>query len=75
MKARVPTYRTLISENLGRALAMAFLVGTILVLINHGDHIEKEPVCRGFFLKVGLSYCVPFAVSLISAVLAARRRT
>ena len=61
-----------IRENLRRACIIAFLVGTILVLINHGDHIEMEPVCDYFFLKCGLSYCVPFSVSMVSGLLSAR---
>jgi hypothetical protein len=58
--------------NLGRALIIAAIVGTALVLINHGDHITKEPVCDAFFAKCALCYFVPFAVSMVSAVLAAR---
>jgi hypothetical protein len=60
--------------NLRRAVIIAVVVGTILVLINHGDHIEQEPVCDGFFLKSGLSYVVPFLVSMVSGVLSSRER-
>lgn len=54
---------------------MAAVVGTVLVLINHGDHLEHEPVCDGFYLKCGLSYAVPFTVSIVSAMLAGRARS
>jgi hypothetical protein len=53
-----------------RALTLALIVGSVLVLINHGDHLAREPMCRGFFWKLGLSYAVPFTVSLISTLLA-----
>jgi hypothetical protein len=55
-----------------RALLLASVVGSALVLINHGDHLLMEPVCDRFFLKVSLSYLVPFAVSLVSTSLAVR---
>lgn len=67
-----PSLSRLISVNLGRALLISAVVGTLLVLINHGDHLLDEPVCRGFFFKLALSYLVPFAVSMLSAALAAR---
>ncbi|MCG8423843.1 MAG: nitrate/nitrite transporter NrtS [Proteobacteria bacterium] len=60
-------------DNLRRSLIIAFAVGTMLVLINHGDHIEKEPICDYFFLKLGLCYCVPFSVSMVSGLLASRQ--
>ncbi len=58
-----------------RAIAIAAVVGSALVLINHGDHLRKEPICRGFYLKVALSYLTPFLVSLVSSALAARDRS
>lgn len=63
----------LLAANLTRAIVIAVVVGSILLLINHGDHLEHEPVCDRFFVKAGLSYLVPFLVSIFSAVLAARR--
>lgn len=56
--------------NLRRALIVSVIVGTVLVMINHGDHIEKEPVCDHFYLKGALCYVVPFLVSIISAMMA-----
>jgi hypothetical protein len=61
---------SLLRENLRRAIVIAAVVGSALVLINHGDHIEREPLCDHFFTKTGLSYLVPFLVSMVSAVLA-----
>ena len=59
-----------IRANVHRAVWIAVLVGTLLVLINHGDHIQEEPICSYFFLKTGLCYLVPFSVSIVSAILA-----
>jgi hypothetical protein len=71
-------FRHVILRNLRRSLAIAAVVGTILVLINHGDHITMDltlaPVCEHFYAKCGLSYLVPFLVSMVSGVLAARER-
>ncbi len=60
-------------ENLGRALLIAVVVGTVLLMINHGDHIEKEPICTDFWTKCGLTYLVPFLVSMVSVALAFRQ--
>lgn len=56
-----------------RAAMLAVFVGTILLLINHGDHLEQEPICPNFCLKASLTYVVPFFVSLISSVWATNR--
>jgi hypothetical protein len=55
-----------------RAIWIALGVGTLLLLINHGDHLLREPVCPHFFLKVALTYLTPLMVSLVSSSLAAR---
>ncbi len=56
-----------------RALWIAAGVGTLLLLINHGDHLLQEPLCPHFFLKAGLTYLTPLLVSLVSSELASRR--
>jgi hypothetical protein len=56
-----------------RATIVALVVGTMLIMINHGDHLLQEPHCRAFYLKLGLTYLVPFAVSLYSSLAAARK--
>lgn len=56
-----------------RAIWIALVVGTLLLLINHGDHLLREPVCPHFFLKAALTYLTPLMVSLVSSELAARR--
>ena len=57
-----------------RALAIALIVGSLLVLVNHGDHLRHEPSCVHFYPKVALSYATPFVVSLVSTALASRTR-
>jgi hypothetical protein len=52
---------------LRRAVLIAVVVGTLLVVINHGDHLGDEPLCPHFFAKAALSYVVPFLVSLVTA--------
>lgn len=66
------TLTGLLRAQLGRSILMALVVGSALVLINHGDHLAKEPICHGFVFKTGLSYLVPFLVSMVSAALAHR---
>ncbi len=56
-----------------RAIAISVCVGTLLLLINHGDHLLQEPVCRHFYLKAALSYVIPLVVSLVSSAAAVRR--
>lgn len=65
-------FAALFRSNLRRALIISGIVGTVLILINHGDHLASEPVCSSFYLKCGLCYLVPFTVSIVSAMLAAR---
>ena len=59
--------------NVVRALLIAAVVGSVLLLINHGDHLEHEPMCEDFWTKCGLTYMVPFVVSMVSVALARRR--
>ena len=56
------------------AVMIAAVVGTALIMINHGDHIEKEPACTNFWAKASLCYLVPFLVSMASVWLAVRGR-
>ena len=64
--------KQIVRANLQRAIIIALIVGTTLLMINHGDHLGDEPVCSNFYLKACGMYAVPFAVSIVSAILAAR---
>ncbi|MDA0915851.1 MAG: nitrate/nitrite transporter NrtS [Proteobacteria bacterium] len=56
-----------------RALKMASIVGIILVAINHGDHLLLGTMTFTNWVKVLITFCVPFCVSTISSALAIKR--
>ena len=51
-----------------RAFKVAALVGCILAAINHGDALLANAMTPGNWLKVLLTFCVPYCVSWYSAV-------
>ena len=55
-----------------RAVRVAVIVGTLLILINYGDRILAGDLGRSDWLKMGLTYLVPYGVSTWSAVQAVR---
>jgi len=55
-----------------RALAFAVVVGSVLIVINHGDAILTGDVGPGRWLKMGLTVLVPYVVSTLSSVMAMR---
>ncbi len=57
-----------------RALQTAALVGTILVAINHPEIVLDGYIDTSILLKSLLTYCVPYAVSSYSSVLALSER-
>ena len=57
-----------------RALRVALLVGTVLVAINYGDRALAGRLERTDWVKMLMTYCVPYAVSTYSAVQAIRSR-
>ena len=57
---------------LKRSLKVSVFVGTILMLINHGDKILNGTIEMDILIKIAVTYCVPFCVSTYSSV-AARR--
>ena len=61
------------SDVILRALKMAPIVGIVLAIINHGDHILLGTMTVTNWIKVLITFCVPFCVSTISSVLAIRR--
>jgi hypothetical protein len=50
-------------EHLRRTVKIALVIGTILFLINQADVVLRGDATGSTWLKVGLSYCVPFIVS------------
>jgi len=55
-----------------RARRVAVIVGTILVLINYSDRLLSGDIGGADWLKMALTYCVPYCVSTWSAVQAIR---
>ncbi|WP_066984259.1 nitrate/nitrite transporter NrtS [Methylomonas lenta] len=52
---------------LTRALKVALVVGSILMLINHGDVILSNGLSIKEFIKITLTYLVPYCVSTYSS--------
>lgn len=55
-----------------RALRTAFVVGSILIGINHGDALLRGDVDGARFWKICLTLLVPYGVSTSSSVAALR---
>lgn len=51
-----------------RAIKIAIIVGTVLALINHGDKILAMTLSSQDYVKLALTYLVPYGVSTWSAV-------
>ncbi|MDP2903401.1 MAG: nitrate/nitrite transporter NrtS [Methylovulum sp.] len=51
-----------------RAIKVALLVGSILMLINHGDVILSNGLSTREFIKITLTYFVPYSTSTYSSV-------
>ncbi len=55
-----------------RAAGYAVVVGSILIVINHGDVLLEGNVASAIFWKMGLTAVVPYLVSTFSSVGAIR---
>lgn len=58
----------LAAEVVRRALLYTAVVGTILILINHGDAILQGEVSGMRLMKMALTVMVPYLVSTLSSV-------
>lgn len=56
-----------------RALNIALIVGTLLCLINQGDIIISGNIANIQWIKLLLTYLVPYGVSLYSAISALKK--
>ncbi|HEV2027698.1 MAG TPA: nitrate/nitrite transporter NrtS [Candidatus Dormibacteraeota bacterium] len=61
--------------NLGQSIGVAVLVGTVLFLINQADVVFGGRATLQTWVKIGLSYLVPFLVSNYGIVVGSRRET
>jgi hypothetical protein len=57
-----------------RSARVAFVVGTLLALINHGDRLLQADIDASVGLKILLTYLVPYCVSTWASVQTARNR-
>lgn len=55
-----------------QALIIAAVVGTILVLLNHGPALMSGEISRGRIAQIVLTVFVPYCVSTVSSVGAMR---
>lgn len=55
-------------NTLKRSIKVAVVVGTILMLINHGDIMMQGAIEEHHILKILLTYLVPYLVSTYSSV-------
>lgn len=58
-----------------RALIMASIVAPILIIINHSDAILRGDITAARFVRMALTFLVPYMVSTVSSVAAIRERT
>ena len=56
-----------------RAFKMALIVGIVLAIINHGDHIYLGTMTITNWTKILITFCVLFCVSTVSFVLAIKK--
>lgn len=59
--------------HLRRTAATALLVGTVLFAINHLDTVLSGQATTGTWVKIGVTYLVPFAVANIGLLLGSHR--
>lgn len=57
-----------------RAAKIAGIVGLILAVLNHGDSVLAGTADMTTWLKIVLTFLVPYCVSTYSSVLAVRER-
>ena len=55
-----------------RALGYAIVVGTVLIVINHGDAILRGDLSMARLVRMALTVTVPYVVSTASSVGAKR---
>ena len=53
-----------------RALIISLIVGILLAAINYGDCMMMGTMTTLCWIKVSVTFCIPFIVSLVSSALA-----
>ena len=57
-----------------RALKVALIVGSILAVINHGDVVLSGQATATVWIKVALTFLVPYCVATFASVQAIRQK-
>jgi hypothetical protein len=57
-----------------RALKVAALVGSILAVVNHGDALLSGNATASVWIKIVLTFVVPYCVATYASVQAIRQR-
>ena len=57
-----------------RAIKVAMLVGSILAVINHGDALLSGDASATVWIKIVLTFVVPYCVATFASVQAIRQR-
>lgn len=58
-------FTALVTPQLGnKAVKVALVVGTVLLIINHGRAIRTGTMSRDRWISAGLTYMVPYAVNV-----------
>jgi hypothetical protein len=63
-----------VRHHLARTVRIALIVGTILFCINHLDTVLTGHATPTVWLKIGVTYFVPFVVSNVGVLVGTRRR-
>lgn len=59
----------LLPSTIVRALKVAAVVTPILTVLNHSQEIMALDFTLGFYLQMGLTFCVPYLVSTYSSAM------
>ena len=65
---QIATDRTVVK----RAAKIAFVVGVIIAMINHGNKITSGTMDAAAWAKCALTFLVPYSVSTYSSVMSVR---
>ena len=57
-----------------RALKVALIVGSILAVVNHGDVVLSGQATATVWIKIALTFLVPYCVATFASVQAIRAR-
>ena len=74
-EGKLPWYHHALSRStVQRSLIVAAIVGSVLALINHGDAIMIGLMTPDRWLRIGLTYLVPYVVATYGVVSAVREQ-